>query len=394
MPDGTRYLDAEQIALRCSIVRGGTSKGIFFLEHDIPPAGPARDALLKRVMGTPDVMQIDGLGGTHLVTSKLCIISRSERPDADVNYTFAQCEVERDVIDYSGNCGNLSAAVGPFAIDAGLFRPTEPVSQVRIYNTNTDKVLVAHVPVVNGRAKVKGDFAIGGVPGTGAEIFMDYRMTTGAKTGKSLPTGNRQDKIALDDGRVLDTTICDVANPTVFIKPEQVGLRGDELPDTLNNPAMIPLYREVRGKAAEILGFVKDWRKVDDESPFLPFLFFVAPPTDYINMSGKTVRAADSDLKARQIFMNHCNESMPGTGSMCLAAASHMPGTVVNEVLADGAAERDSLRIAHPNGIMRVTVATKPANNVEGMAIERLGFGRTARKMMDGTVYVPTSDAY
>ena len=394
MPDGSRYLDAEQIGVRVAIIRGGTSKGVFFLDHDIPPPGATRDALLKRIMGTPDVMQIDGLGGTHLVTSKIAVVSRSPRPDADVEYNFAQASVDEDVIDWSGTCGNLSAAVGPFAIESGLVRPTEPTTIVRIYNTNTDKIILAHVPVVNGRARVKGDFAIGGVPGTGAEIFMDYRLTLGAKTGKALPTGNRRDRIRMDDGRELDVTICDVANPVVFVKPEQVGLRGDELPTTLNEAAMTPLYLEVRGKAAEMVGFVDDWRRADAESPYLPSIFFVSPPSDYTDMSGRTIRAADADIKARQIFMNRCNETMPGAGSMCLAAAAHMPGSVVNEVLAEGATERESLRIAHPNGIMRLTVATTPANNPEGIVIDRLGFGRTVRRIMDGTVYVPTSDAY
>ena len=204
----TSHLEHDQAGLRCTLMRGGTSKGVYLFEQDLPPAGPQRDALLKRLMGTPDVMQIDGLGGTHLITSKIAVIGPPSVPNADVDYTFAQCELDRDVIDWRGNCGNISAGVGPFAIDAGLVRAREPVTEVRIYNTNTQKIIVAHVQVERGRAKVKGDYAIAGVPGTGAEIFMDYRMTAGAVSGKVLPTGNRIDRLALESGQELEVTLC------------------------------------------------------------------------------------------------------------------------------------------------------------------------------------------
>ena len=179
--------EADQIAIRCTILRGGTSKGVYLLEHDIPPPGELRDRLLKRVMGSPDMLQIDGLGGSRLITSKMAIIKRSSRPDADVDYTYAQVNPERDQIVYTSNCGNISAGVGPFAIDSGLVAADAPMTAVRIHNTNTGKILVAHVPVAGGRAKVTGDFAIDGVPGTGAEIRMDYAGTVGAKTGYMLP---------------------------------------------------------------------------------------------------------------------------------------------------------------------------------------------------------------
>lgn len=387
------YFESEQIGIRCSIVRGGSSKGVFFLENDLPGPGGVRDSVLKRVMGTPDVMQIDGLGGTHLITSKIVIVGPSSRDDADVDYTFAQAEITRDVIDYSGNCGNLSAGVGPFAIEAGLIRPQEPVTRVRIHNTNTNTILVAHVPVVNGRPRVKGDFAIAGVPGTGAEIFMDYSLTVGSKTGKMLPTSGVTDHLRLESGGSLEVTICDVANPAVFVRARDIGLRGDEMPDEFQSqPGLVGTLREIRGKAAAMIGFSSHWAKVDDESPFIPFVIIVAPPLDYRSLSGANVTGREMDLAARHIFMNRCNDAMAGTGSMCIAAASRIPGSVVNAQLRAGQDPKGgTLAIGHPGGVMRVRVLPREADNDAAIGFAALGFGRTARKIMDGTVYVPVS---
>jgi len=394
MPDDSRF-DTEQVGVRCAIVRGGSSKGVFFLENDIPEPGEHRDALLKRVMGTPDVMQIDGLGGTHLITSKIVVVGPPTHPDADVDYTFAQVEITRDVIDWSGNCGNLSAGVGPFAIESGLVRPREPQTPVRIHNTNTGTILVAHVPVARGRPRIKGDFAIAGVPGTGAEIFMDYSRTLGAKTGKMLPTGRITDRIAMEDGGSVEVTVCDVANPSVFVRAGDLGLRGDEFPDEMNaNERFVKRMREVRGKAAQAIGFTSDWRRVDEDSAFIPFVITVAPPMDCRTMNGQPVAAGEMDLAARQTFMNRCNSAMAGTGSMCIAAAASIPGSVVDAVAGSRRRERDSLAIGHPSGVMRVRVVPCEADNEVGIGFAALGFGRTARRIMDGTVYVPTSDRY
>ncbi|WP_207001285.1 2-methylaconitate cis-trans isomerase PrpF family protein [Trinickia mobilis] len=383
----------EQLGIRVSILRGGSSKGLYFLENDLPRAGALRDAILKRAMGTPDVMQIDGLGGTHLITSKIAIVGRSSRDDADVDYTFAQAEIDRDVIDYSGNCGNISAGVAPFAIDAGLVPPVEPTTKVRIHNTNTGKVVVADVSVKNGRARVAGEFSIAGVPGTGAEIFMDYSNSVGAKTGKVLPTGLRTETMNLEDGRTIQVSIVDVANTCVFVRAHDLGLRGDELPDDFNtNASRVQLTREIRGKAAVRLGFINEWRTVDDESPFLPFVVFVAPPSDYVTYSGAQKSADQFDFLARLIFMNRMHEAMAGTGSMCIASASRIEGSVVHGVLTQESRKSETLRIGHPNGIMDVQVAVAPSCNPEGVQFEKLGFARTARKIMDGTVYVPIAD--
>ena len=342
------------------------------------------------MMGTPDILQIDGLGGGRLITSKIAIVQRSARPDADVDYTFAQANPERDQIVYTSNCGNISAGVGPFAIDAGLVTAVSPVTAVRIHNTNTGKIIVAHVPVSGGRARVTGDFAIDGVPGTGAEIRMDYSGTIGAKTGRMLPTGLAVDTIELEDGRAIAASIVDVANPCVFVGAEQFGLGGSELPAHFAaDPALLARIRELRGKAAQRIGLTTDWRDVDRQSPSLPLFVAVAAPEAYVTMRGDIVDPACIDLRARLIWYDKCHESMAGTGSMCTAAASRIPGSIVHHVIG-AAARTGQLRIGHPMGTMTVTVESEPSNAEGGVSFTMLGFSRTARRIMDGFVYVPT----
>lgn len=380
---------SEQIGVRCVLMRGGTSKGLFFHAADVPVAGPDRDRFLKRVMGTPDVMQIDGLGGSRLVTSKVAIIARSSRIDADLDYTFAQIAIERDSIGYEGNCGNISSGVGPFAIDEGLVEPVEPITRVRIYNTNTDKVLVALVPVVGGKARVGGSFAIAGVPGHGAEIIMDYSDTVGAKTGKMLPTDQVTEPVALEDGTSVRVTICDVANPCVFVHARDVGLTGSELPGAImdDKKALARIF-EIQAKACETLGFCPDWRRA--RAVGLPLIVLVAEPADYVDMNEMTHMATDMDLRARLLFVGKCHESMAGTGSMCTAAASRIDGSIVNQVLSEESRRSQSLRIGHPLGVMHVTVEVDGSTASASIPnFKALGFGRTARRLMDGMIYIP-----
>lgn len=385
----------EQITIPCVLMRGGTSKALFFHERDVPPAGPARDHLLKRAMGTPDVLQIDGLGGSRLVTSKVAIIQRSARADADVDYTFAQVDIDRDGVGYDANCGNISSAVGPFAVDEGLVDAVEPVTTVRIYNTNTDKLLVAKVQVTGGYARVLGDCAIAGVPGTGAEILMDYSGTVGAKTGKLLPTGHAVDTIALEDGRRVKVTLCDTANPCVFVTATDLGLSGSELPDGITTDhALIETMGEIQAKAGQLAGFWADWKT--QHMPGLPLFVMVAPPADCIDMNGTAHTADAMDLRARLVFLGKCHESMAGTGSICTAAASRIPGSVVNQTVGNRATT-NTLRIGHPLGVMEVKVVTEPS---AGQGIDpsltrfsALGLTRTARRLMAGELYVPAMSA-
>lgn len=384
----------EQQTVPLVLMRGGTSKGLYFHESDLPPPGADRDALLLRLMGSPDVLQIDGLGGSRPITSKVAIIAPSARPDADIDYTFAQVDIEHPVVGYQGNCGNISSGVGPFAIDEDLVKPVEPVTTVRIYNTNTKAVLIARVPVHDGRARVSGDLAIPGVPGTGAEIVVNWIETLGAKTGRLLPTGHPVDEITLESGEVVAATLCDAGNPCVWVPAEALGCTGSELSDQINeDDKLIGTVREIRGKAAVLMGLARDWDRVDEQSPGLPLVGMVAAPADYRTLSGSSVAADQMDLRVRLIFMNRLHESIAGSGSVCLAAASRVTGSTV--AAATDHHHPDELLIGHPSGITPTKVCTHDPGGDGGSepSFDVLGFSRTARRLMKGLAYFPTDES-
>lgn len=379
----------EQATVRCVMMRSGTSKGVYFHDADLPPPGARRDRLIMRLMGSPDILQIDGLGGSRPITSKIAIIARSARADADIDYTFGQVEIERASIAYSANCGNISAGVGPFSVDEGLVGVREGLTRVRIHNTNTRRILVADVPVRNGKAKVEGVFAVPGIPGTGAEIAINWTGTIGTRTGALLPTGNPVDRMLLEDGRSIDVTLCDAANPCVWIHAADVGLVGSELPGAINgNARLLERLREVRGKAAVSYGFCQDWRNADVEAPAMPMVGMVAPAQGYATLSGGYAAATDMDLRVRLMFMNRLHESISGTSSICVAAASRVPGSVVHSVTrqTDGA-----LMIGHPSGITPTRVRSRPSNEPPFVHFDELGFSRTARRLADAQAYYPAS---
>jgi 2-methylaconitate cis-trans-isomerase PrpF len=381
---------SEQATIRCVHMRAGTSKGLYFHERDLPAPGPQRDRLLKRLMGTPDVLQIDGLGGSRMITSKVAIVAPSERDDADVDYTFAQVDVQRDQVVYAGNCGNISSGVGPFAIDEGLVTATDGVTRVRIHNTNTNKLLAAEVPVANGKAKVAGEFDLPGVPGTGAEIVMDWSATVGAKSGSLLPTGNAVDTIVLEDGREMEITLSDAGNPVAWAHAQALGLTGNEGPDEINgDPALLATLTEVRSKAAERFGFCEDWRRAEDHSPGFPLIGLVAPPADTWTLNGAPVARQDMDLRVRLMFMNRLHESIAGTASISLAAASRVKGSIVETVCAHRS--ENVLLIGHPSGVTPVKVRTAGTGTPPEVEFALLGFSRTARRLMNGNAYYPRS---
>ena len=276
------------------------------------------------------MIQIDGLGGSRPITSKIAIISPSQRPDADVDYLFAQVAIDTAGVGYAGNCGNISSGVGPFAIDEGLVAPTEPTTRVRIYNVNTRKILTAIVPVRAGRACVSGTYTIPGVPGSGAEIVLDYTATTGAKTGKLLPTGSPQNSLVLQDGRPVRFTLCDMGNPCIWVPAQDVGLRGDEIADRMDvNPTLLATALEIRGKVATMIGAIRHPEEVD---PGLPMLGFISAPREYSASNGTTVKRDEVDLCVRLLFMGRMHESLAGTAAVSLAASSRIPGSTVAEV--------------------------------------------------------------
>ena len=375
----------EQAEVRCVLMRGGTSKGLYFHAADLPEPGPRRDALLLRLMGSPDVLQIDGLGGSRPITSKVAIVAASARPDADVDYTFAQVAIDRPGVGHAGNCGNISSGVGPFAIDEGLVEAVEPVTRVRIFNTNTSALIVAEVPVRDGRARVAGDLTVPGVPGTGAEIVMNWVATIGAKTGSLLPTGRATDELALEDGRLVHATLCDAGNPCAWVPAAELGRTGSELAELDDDAELLRTVREIRGRAAVLMGLATDWTRADEQSPGLPMVGLVAPPAGYRTLSGGRVEEQEMDLRVRLLFLDRLHEAIAGSGSICLAAASRVPGSVVADL--GTARQPGRLLIGHPSG---VTPANVVARIEDGAAVfDVLGFSRTARRLMAGTAYHP-----
>ncbi|KIV95198.1 hypothetical protein PV10_02877 [Exophiala mesophila] len=371
-------------------IRGGTSKALFFHEHHVPPPGIARDRFLKRVMGTPDPLQIDGMGGSHIVTSKIALIRPSERPDADVDYTFAQVSINDDFVGYSGNCGNISAGVGPFAIDEDLVKEKRPgvsmdpkikTQEVRIFNTGTNKLLISHVPIdpATGNSLEPGDASIDGCPGTGAPILMDYSNVVGGALNKgAIPTNSVIDT-AIVNGVEIEFSICDVGNILVFAPAQALGIQGNERPGDLDkDAALIARVKELRGKAAVIAGMCKDWELVDEQSPMLPMVTLVSPSTD-----------PEFHLQSRLFLDNKCHTSMAGTGSICTAACSRIPGTIVHRLMSEAGLQETTLKIQHPSGSIPVVVISKPLKEGKVPDFETLSFVRTARRIFDGNIYIP-----
>jgi len=375
----------EQRRIRCAILRAGTSKGIFLMENDLSSDTQSRDQEILAIFGSPDVRQIDGLGGADPLTSKVAIIGPSTRSDADVNYTFGQVSIGTELVDFSGNCGNISSGVGPFAIDEGLVRAVEPVTKVRIHNTNTGKILIAEVPVQDGKAQVSGDYKIAGVPGTGAKIMLDFAGTVGSATNKMLPTGKVVDVLNIEGFGTLEASIIDVANPMVFVRAKDLGLTGIETPAQINgNKEMLDLLEKIRGKAATMIGMAKDEADALKNSPAFPMIAFVSEPQDYVDFTtGKTIRADQVDFVSRLMYMQVIHKTYAGTGTTCTGAAAKIPGSIVNQVTLS---KSPLVRIGHPAGVIDIEVQAKE----EGAEIklERAAFGRTARRIMDGYVYI------
>ncbi len=372
----------EMKRIPCTIMRGGTSKAIFLKANHLPQDPVLRDKTILAIFGSPDVRQIDGLGGADPLTSKLAIIGPSSHPEADVDYTFGQVSINSPYIDYSGNCGNISSAVGPYAIDEGYVKAEEPVTKVRIHNTNTGKILIAEVPVVNGRAKVTGDCKIDGVPGTGAKILMDFADTAGSVTGKLLPTGNPRDTIMTSIGP-LEVSIVDVSNPCVFVRAKDIGMKGTETPQEVNgNSRILALLEEIRTITTVMIGMAPDVKTATEKSPAFPMIAFVAPADNYTDFTtGRVIEKNQVDFLSRMMFMQVLHKTYPGTGTACTGAAAKIPGTLVHEAIPH-IDIITTVRIGHPAGIIEVEAAV-----AEGK-VTRCAFARTARRIMEGYVFV------
>lgn len=366
------------------IIRGGTSKGVYLLKSDLPEECEKWDAILLKMMGSPDKKQIDGLGGSQSVTSKVAIINKSERADADVDYTFAQVSVDKPIVSYKGNCGNISSGVGPFAIEKGLVDVKEKTTPVRIYNTNTGKMIVADVKTQNGEVVYDGDFSIAGVPGTASPIRLKFVDPAGTMGKGLLPTGQAVDVLEIPEFGTVEVSIIDAANPLVFARAKDLGLTGKELPDELNaDSEKLELLEKVRGMAAVKLGLIDDYTKSAWETPGIPKMTFVAEPENYANMEGKEIKKEEIDLLSRMMSMQKTHPSYAMTGAMCTAAAVVVKGSIVNQVCADDI-DTQFIRIGHPGGILECGVDYRESD--EKLDIQDTFGFRTANLIMDGTV--------
>ena len=392
-----------QISIPATYMRGGTSKGVFFRLEDLPVAaqlpGKARDALLLRVIGSPDPYgkHTDGMGGATSSTSKVVIIAPASQPDHDVDYLYGQVPLNDSFIDWSGNCGNLSSAVGPFAIAQGLIDPAriphDGICTVRIWQANINKTIVAHVPVTAGQVQETGDFELDGVTFPAAEIRLEFLdpadESDGDGGGAMFPTGNLVDELEVPGVGTFKATLINAGVPTIFVDAAALGYDGTELQAAINeDKAALAKLEAIRAHGAVRMGLIGDVSQAAAR-PLTPKVAFVAPPKDYVSSSGKAVRAADIDLLARAMSMGKLHHAMMGTASVAIAAAAAVPGTVVNA--AAGGGTRDAVLFGHPSGTLRVGAEAFQANGQ--WAVAKAVMSRSARVLMEGQARVP-GDAF
>jgi probable AcnD-accessory protein PrpF len=387
-----------QIKIPATYMRGGTSKGVFFLRDDLPEAaqtpGAARDALLLRVIGSPDpyAKQIDGMGGGTSSTSKTVILSKSEKADHDVDYLFGQVAIDKPVVDWSGNCGNLSAAVGPFAIGNGLVDPARipqnGMAVVRIWQANIGKTIIAHVPMTDGAVQETGDFELDGVTFPAAEVqleFMDPAADEEGAGGSMFPTGNLVDELDVPGVGTFTATMINAGIPTIFVNARDIGYTGSELQDAINSdPKALSMFETIRAHGAVRMGLIGTVEEAATRQ-HTPKVAFVAAPAEYLSSSGKRVTTADTDLLVRAMSMGKLHHAMMGTAAVAIGTAAAIPGTLVN--LAAGGGERSAVRFGHPSGTLRVGAE---AVLVDGeWHVKKAIMSRSARVLMEGWVRVP-----
>jgi 2-methylaconitate isomerase len=387
-----------QIRIPATYMRGGTSKGVFFRLQDLPEAaqvpGEARDRLLLRVIGSPDpyAKQIDGMGGATSSTSKAVIVAPSARPGHDVDYLFGQVAIDKPFVDWSGNCGNLSAAVGPFAIGAGFIDPEriprDGVAVIRIWQANIGKTIVAHVPIAGGAVQETGDFELDGVTFPAAEVrldFMDPAAEEGEGGGAMFPTGNLVDDLEVPGVGTLKATLIDAGIPTIFVNAADIGYTGAELQDDVNgDPKALALFETIRAYGAMRMGLIAHVEEAARRQ-HTPKVAFVAPPASYTASSGKRVDADDVDLLVRALSMGKLHHAMMGTAAVAIGTAAAIPGTLVS--LATGGRAHEAVRFGHPSGTLRVGAE---AGQRDGeWVVTKASMSRSARVLMEGWVRVP-----
>ncbi|RMH94397.1 2-methylaconitate cis-trans isomerase PrpF [Lysobacter pythonis] len=386
-----------QLRIPATYMRGGTSKGVFFRSQDLPEAarvpGPVRDALLMRVIGSPDpyAQHIDGMGCASSSTSKCVIISPSTRPGHDVDYLYGQVAIGEAFVDWSGNCGNLSTAVGPFAIANGFIDksrlPENGMFAVKVWQANIGKTIIVNVPIADGEVRETGDFELDGVTFPAAEIVLEFidPSDDGEAGGAMFPTGNEVDELDVPGVGKLRTTMISAGIPTVFVNAADIGLEGGELQKDINtDAARLAMFEAIRTAGALRMGLIKEAGEAAKRQ-HTPKVAFVAPAADYLASSGKRVRADEIDLRVRALSMGKLHHAMMGTASVAIAAAAAVPGTLVN--LAAGGGAREAVRFGHPSGTLRVGAA---AERIDGQwTVKKAVMSRSARVLMEGAVRVP-----
>ncbi|VVQ35756.1 2-methylaconitate cis-trans isomerase PrpF [Pseudomonas fluorescens] len=389
---------APQIKIPATYMRGGTSKGVFFSLKDLPEAaqipGPTRDALLLRVIGSPDPYdkQIDGMGGATSSTSKTVILSKSIKADHDVDYLFGQVSIDKPFVDWSGNCGNLSAAVGSFAISNGLVDasriPHNGVAVVRVWQANIGKTIIAHVPITNGEVQETGDFELDGVTFPAAEVqveFMDPAAEEEGGGGSMFPTGNLVDELEVPGVGTFKATMINAGIPTIFVNAEDIGYTGTELQGAINSdPQALQMFETIRAYGALRMGLIANLDEAAKRQ-HTPKVAFVAKPADYVASSGKAVGAGDVDLLVRALSMGKLHHAMMGTAAVAIGTAAAISGTLVN--LAAGGVERNAVRFGHPSGTLRVGAEASLENGE--WVVKKAIMSRSARVLMEGYVRIP-----
>jgi hypothetical protein len=377
-----------QLRIPAVFMRGGTSRAIFFRDADLPSDPAVRGRIILAAMGSPDSYgrQLDGMGGGISSLSKVAIIAPPGRPDADVNYTFGQVSVTDALVDHTGNCGNISSAVGPYAIDEGLVPvPREGEGKVRIHNTNTRKIILARVPVREGQAAVEGGFVLPGVSGTGARIALEFLDPGGAVTGKLLPTGSAQDVLEIPGMGGLVVSVVDATNPMVFVRAADLGLQGTEHPEAIDrNTTLTTHLEQIRATVAVRIGLAGTTQEASRKSPAVPKIAVVSPPVLYRDLSGTDIPAMATDICARVMSMGKAHRAFALTAAMCLAVAARVPGTLAQEAVGPAAADPTAdIRLGHPSGVLPIAAL------VHGGRAEKVVVYRTARRLMEGSIRIP-----
>ncbi|MDT0378173.1 PrpF domain-containing protein [Streptomyces sp. DSM 42041] len=369
------------------LMRGGTSRGLFFHERDLPEDHALREAFILAAYGSPDAArrQVDGVGGATSSTSKVAVISDGREQGVDVLYEFGQVAIDRSLIDRRGNCGNLSSGVGPFAVDEGLVVPTDPVTVVRLLNVNTGKLIVAHVPTRDGRFDPVGDFSLPGVPGTGSRIRLDYVDPGGAVTGAVLPTGNPVDDLTVPGVGTVPVSLVDAANPLLFVHWDAFGLNGTEGPDEIDSdPDLLRRLEAVRAHGAVLAGIADTPEQATEEAPSVPKLTLVGKPRDYLTTAGTVQKGSETTVRASMMSMGKVHRAYALTGGICTAVAAAVPGTLVADATADDDGE---CRIGHPAGVLPLRADVRREGDTwQAAAVTAY---RSARRLMEGRVLVP-----